>query len=192
MPLVHGKGMAQHRYGRTSSNVLAMDHAQSPVSGRRAREARQRTMLELLTAAAAAARARADPSPKPASAASRTEVRCNVALGRGSRTDVGCVRHPTQSDACSRNLVSDGCGHPRRMTSAPTRMLPTLQLRRTHARADVHTHARTEKNRPGPRPPTLPDRGRACRRILYREVTSSVPPLKFELCDISLRVGLVH
>ena len=44
------------------------------------------------------------------------------------------------------------------------------------------TYVRTDGRRrisPGPRPPPIPDRGRACMRILYREVTSSVPPLQY-------------
>ena len=45
----------------------------------------------------------------------------------------------------------------------------------------MSTDGRTDGRRrisPGPRPLPIPDRGRACRRILYREVTSSVPPLQ--------------
>ena len=52
---------------------------------------------------------------------------------------------------------------------------------RTYVRTYGRTDGRTDRRRriaPGPRPPPIPHRGRACRRILYREVTSSVPPLQ--------------
>ena len=43
-------------------------------------------------------------------------------------------------------------------------------------RTDGRTYGR-RRIAPGPRPPPIPDSVRACTRILYREVTSSVPPL---------------
>ena len=45
-------------------------------------------------------------------------------------------------------------------------------------------HAQRDGRRninPGPCPTPIPDRGRASRRILYREVTSSVPPLQLSI-----------
>ena len=57
------------------------------------------------------------------------------------------------------------------------------------ARTYVRTYVR-RRMVPGPRPPPIPDRDRACMRILYREVTSSVPPLQcFALTEVRLEAN---
>ena len=72
---------------------------------------------------------------------------------------------------------------PKNFFAGPNFQFFLQQLMSPDGRTDARTHGRRRIS-PGPRPPPIPDRGRACRRILYREVTSSVPPLQFQFCLI--------